>query len=124
MDGILARGLAGEIVGEVAAGCEIGWRVVGHDAAFFVAKDHVHDPAQGVLDGPVGADHRADRSSQHHQRGDVEACLAGDLVADHAAKGVQWRELHIYVLRRDGLGPAAFEDDKSRKNFHLPEVTP
>jgi hypothetical protein len=36
-----------------------------------------------------------------------------------AAKGVKRRELHIYVLRRDGLRVphAASEDDKSRKNF-------
>ena len=34
-------------------------------------------------------------------------------------KGVKRRELHIYVLRRDGLRVphAASEDDKSRKNF-------
>src|SRR5712692_110638 len=34
-------------------------------------------------------------------------------------KGVKRRELHIYVLRRDGLRVphAASDDDKSRKNF-------
>src|SRR5260370_12926720 len=78
-DGILARGLPGEIVGDVPAGCEIGWGVVGSDAAFVVAKDHVHDPVQGVLDGPVRADHRPDHSGQHHQRGDIEARLVCDL---------------------------------------------
>jgi hypothetical protein len=83
-DGILARGLAGEIVGDVPAGCEISWGVVGSDAAFIVAKDHVHDPVQGVLDGPVRSDHRADRGGQHHQRGDVEACLVGGLAVDFA----------------------------------------
>ena len=36
-----------------------------------------------------------------------------------AAKGVKRRELHIYVLRRDGLrvADAASEDDKARRNF-------
>ncbi len=42
----------GEVVGDVPTGCEVGWGVVGSDAAFIVAKDHVHDPVQGVLDGP------------------------------------------------------------------------
>ncbi len=58
--------------------------VVGSDAAFVVAKDHVHDPVQGVLGGPMGSDHRADRSGAHHQRGDVEARLVGDLAVDFA----------------------------------------
>ena len=80
------------------AGGEIGWGVVGPDSAFVVAKDHVHDPVQGVLDGPVGADHRADRGGQHRQRGDVEARLVGDLAVDFAPafdhdNGVQARPL-------------------------------
>jgi hypothetical protein len=50
------------------AGYEIGWGVVGSDVAFVVAKDHVHDPVQGVLDGPVGADDRADHSSRQLPR--------------------------------------------------------
>ena len=84
-DGIFARSVAGvEIVGDMPAGCEISWGVVGSDAAFIVAKDHVHDPVQGVLDGPVRADHGADRGGWHRQRGDVEACLVGDLAVDLA----------------------------------------
>src|SRR5260221_11384513 len=97
-DGILARGLSGEIISDMAAGCEIGWRVVGSDAAFVVAKDHVHDPVQGVLDGPMRPDHRAERVGQHYQPGDVEACLVGGLAADFALtfdhdNGVQARPL-------------------------------
>jgi hypothetical protein len=38
---------------------------------------------------------------------------------------VHFARAYIYVLRRDGLRVphAASDDDKSRKNFHLPEVT-
>lgn len=66
------------------AGCEIGWCVVGSDAAFVIAKDRVHDPVQGILDGPVGSHHRADRGGQHRQRDHVEARLVGDLAVDFA----------------------------------------
>jgi hypothetical protein len=72
-DGILAYGLSGEIVGDVPAGCEIGWGIVGSDVALVVAKDHVHNPVQGILDGPVRSDRRAGHNGQHHQRDDVEA---------------------------------------------------
>ncbi|MGC1716764.1 MAG: hypothetical protein WA776_19660 [Xanthobacteraceae bacterium] len=34
-----------------------------------------------------------------------------------AAKGVKWRKLDIYILRRDGLRVPRAEDDKSQKNF-------
>ncbi len=37
-------------------GCEIGWGVADTDAAFVIAKDHIHDPVQAVFDGPVLAD--------------------------------------------------------------------
>jgi hypothetical protein len=80
----LPGGLSGEIVGGVLAGCEIGWGVVGSDAAFVVAKGHVHDPVQGILDGPVRLDHRAGHNGQHYQRDDVEARLVGDLAVDFA----------------------------------------
>ena len=40
---------------------EVGGRVFGSHAAFVVAKDHVHDPMQAVLDRPMVADHRADQ---------------------------------------------------------------
>lgn len=33
----------GELVGDVPAGYKVGWGVVGSDAPFVVAKDHVHD---------------------------------------------------------------------------------
>src|SRR5258708_38695840 len=72
-DGILARGLSGEIISDMAAGCEIGWRAVGSDAAFVLAKDHGHDPGQGSLEGPTRADHRAERVRLGDQPGHVEA---------------------------------------------------
>jgi len=34
--------------------------VVGPESAFIVSEDHVEDPVEGVLDGPVIADERAD----------------------------------------------------------------
>jgi hypothetical protein len=34
-------------------------RVIGSDAAFVVAENHVHDPMQAVLDRPVAAHHRS-----------------------------------------------------------------
>ena len=76
-------------------------------ALFVVAKDHVHDPVQGVLDGPVRADHWTDRVGQHHQRGDVEARLVGDLAVDFAPAfyhddGVQARPL-VACLQPDSL---------------------
>jgi hypothetical protein len=37
--------------------------VVGSDAAVVVAKDDVHNPVQGVLDGPMRSNHRADHAA-------------------------------------------------------------
>ena len=63
---------------------EVGGGVAGSDAAFVVAKDHVHDPVETVFDRPMSADHGTDRVSQQHQGGDVEARLACDLAVDFA----------------------------------------
>jgi hypothetical protein len=35
----------------VLEGCEVGGRVIGSDAAFVVAEDHIHHPVQAVLSG-------------------------------------------------------------------------
>jgi hypothetical protein len=53
----------------VLDGGEVGWRMIGSDATFIVAKDHVHDPVQAVLDGPVAACDRPEemRQTQTHQ---------------------------------------------------------
>ena len=57
---------------------------VGPHAAFVVAEDHVQHPMQAVFDHPMAADHRSDLVGQQDQRGDVEAHLTIDLVADFA----------------------------------------
>ena len=54
----------------------------GFDAAFVVANDHVQDPVQAVFHRPMISDHGSERLRQQDQRGDVEARLALDLVAD------------------------------------------
>ena len=41
--------------------------MVGSDAAFIIAKDHVHDPVQAVLDRPVTADDRSQKAAQQDQ---------------------------------------------------------
>ncbi len=60
-----------QVEGHVLDGGEVGWRMIGSDATLIVAKDHVHDPVQAVLDGPVAAYDRPQEMRQHHQRGDV-----------------------------------------------------
>ena len=54
--GVLAFGVAEKVEGHVLDGGEVGGSVIGSHAAFVVAKDHVHDPVQAVLDGPMAAD--------------------------------------------------------------------
>ena len=82
--GVLARRFSDEVVGHVLEGGEIGGGVIGADAAFVVAEDHVHDPVQAVLDCPMAADDRPELAGQPHQGGDVKARLALDFVADFA----------------------------------------
>lgn len=50
-------------------GGEVGGRVIGSDAAFVVAEDHVHHPVQAVLDRPVTADDRPDLAGKPGKRG-------------------------------------------------------
>ena len=71
-------------MGHVLEGGEIGGRVIGSDAAFVVAENHVHHPVETVLDRPVAADDGAELACEPCQRGDVEAGLALDLVGDFA----------------------------------------
>lgn len=58
---------------------EVGRGVVGSQPGFIVAEDHVHDPMEAVLDGPVAADDRPQQVGRQDQRCDVEACLLLDL---------------------------------------------
>jgi hypothetical protein len=60
---------------------EIGWSVIGSDAGFVIAENHVHDPMQTVLDAPVGSDGGCDDVGGIAQRGDVEPGFALDLGA-------------------------------------------
>src|SRR3954465_913848 len=61
---------------------EVGWCVVGSDPALVIAEDHVQDPVQAVLNGPVTADDRTQQVRQQHQRCDVEASLLLDFSGD------------------------------------------
>lgn len=70
---ILAGRSPDQIVGHLLQRDEVGRGVFSPDAAFIVAKDHVHDPVQAVLDDPVVTDHRPDRHGGRRQRGYVEA---------------------------------------------------
>jgi hypothetical protein len=63
----LAGSFADQIVGHVFEGGEVGGGVLGADAAFVVAEDHVHHPMEAVLDRPMAADDGADRVGQQHQ---------------------------------------------------------
>jgi hypothetical protein len=83
-DGILSRRLAVKVVGDVSASREIGRGVGGSDATFVVAEDHVHDPVQRVLDGPVRADHRTDSLRLERERGDIKARFVCYLARDFA----------------------------------------
>jgi hypothetical protein len=49
--------------------------VFGSDAAFIVAKDHVHHPMQAVLDGPVTSHDGAEAVGRQDQRCDAIARL-------------------------------------------------
>ena len=79
--GVLAGSLSDEVLGEVFDSGEIGRSVIGADAAFIVAEDHVHDPMQAVLDCPMTADDGSEKDRQQDERGDVEACLPLDRIA-------------------------------------------
>src|SRR4051812_34483905 len=53
--GVLAGRSARQVQRHVFDGGEVGGGVVGSDAAFIVAEDHIHDPVQAVLDGPMAS---------------------------------------------------------------------
>ena len=59
-------------MGHVFHGGEIGWSVLGADAAFVIPEDHVHDPVH-AFHRPMAADDRLCRQEQ--QGCDVEARL-------------------------------------------------
>ena len=48
-------------------GCEIGGSMIGADTAFVVAEDHVEDPMEAVLYGPMVADEGSDQAGQESQ---------------------------------------------------------
>ena len=54
------------------------------DTAFVVAKDHVHDPVQAVLDAPMVANDRPHGLRQQKRRRAVEAGLDCDLAEREA----------------------------------------
>src|SRR5258708_8364002 len=64
-DGILARGLSGEIISDIAAGFQIGWRVGCSDAAFGAAEHHFLCPPPGGPEGPMRAGHVRDCVRRH-----------------------------------------------------------
>lgn len=63
-------------MGHVFEGGEIGGSMIGADAAFVVAEDHVHYPVQAVLHRPVAAYHGSELARQPDQGGDVKAGFA------------------------------------------------
>jgi hypothetical protein len=48
-------------------GGEVGWGVIGADAALVVAESHIHDPVQAVLDHPMGSDSRPELGGDPQQ---------------------------------------------------------
>ena len=69
-------------MGHVFEGGEVCGCVIGSEAAFVVAKDHVHNPVQPVLDLPMASDRRPDLVGEPGEGRDIEAGLALDLVGD------------------------------------------
>ena len=51
---------------------EIGWSVIGSDPGFVIAENHVHDPVETVLNGPMASYDRSQQVRQRDQRGDVK----------------------------------------------------
>ena len=66
-------------------GGEVGGGVIGSEPASVVSEDHLHDPVQAVLHGPVVSDKGSHLAGRHAQRGDVEAGLMLDFAAEFAA---------------------------------------
>jgi hypothetical protein len=55
--------------------------VLGADAAFIVAEDHIHNPVEAVFDCSVAANDGAKLVCQPYQRRDVKPGFAFDFVA-------------------------------------------
>jgi len=64
-----------QVLRHVLDGGEIGRSMFGPNPALVIAEDHVHDPVQAVLDGPMAAHDRSEEVRQHDQRGDIKACF-------------------------------------------------
>ena len=52
-EAVLSGRPADQVEGHVLDGGEIGGGVISAHAALVVAEDHVHDPVEAVLDGPM-----------------------------------------------------------------------
>src|SRR4051794_30730264 len=81
---VLAGGSARQVQRHVFDGGEVGWGVVGSDAAFVIAEDHVHDPVQTVLDGPMASHDHGQAFGWQAQRSDEEPRFPFDRAADLA----------------------------------------
>jgi hypothetical protein len=74
----LSPGSSDQVEGHVLDGGEVGGCVIGADAAFIIAENHIQDPVKAVLDHPMSSDSRPDLGSDPGQRGDIETRLALD----------------------------------------------
>src|SRR3954464_4256610 len=83
-EGVLAVGCARQVQRHMLDGGEVGWGVVGSDAAFIVAEDHIHDPVQAVLDGPMASHDHGQAFGRQAQRSDEEPRLPFDRATDLA----------------------------------------
>ena len=73
---------ADQIVSHVLEGREIGGSVISADAAFVVAKNHVHNPMQAVFHTPMPPHDRPELAREPDQGGQVEAGLLLDFSID------------------------------------------
>ena len=71
-----------QVVGHVLDGSEIGRGVLGTNAALVIVEDHVQNPMQAVLNGPVTAHDRPEEVRRHHRRGDIKPRLRLGFSAD------------------------------------------
>ena len=63
-EAVLAGRPADQVEGHVLDGGEIGGSVIGPNAAFVIAEDHVHNPMQAVFDGPMCTNDRSELGGQ------------------------------------------------------------
>ena len=109
-------------MGHVLEGGEVGGGVIGADAAFVVAEDHVHHPVQTVFDRPMTADDGADLTGEPGERGDVEAGFALDLVADFAlsfdhVEVPPMPSIPLFSARRSGMPSALRRCDRRSRPY-------